>query len=38
KNPKHTYSKPGKYTVSLTVKNSVGINTKTVSGYIVVKK
>ncbi|MGB9929498.1 MAG: PKD domain-containing protein, partial [Methanosarcina sp.] len=38
KNPKHTYSKPGKYTVSLTVKNAVGSNTKTVSGYIVVKK
>ncbi|MGB9929994.1 MAG: PKD domain-containing protein [Methanosarcina sp.] len=38
KNPKHTYSKPGKYTVSLTVKNAAGNNTKTVPGYIVVKK
>jgi YVTN family beta-propeller protein len=34
KNPVHTYSKAGKYTVSLTVKNAAGSNTKTVSGYI----
>ncbi len=38
KNPVHTYSKAGKYTVSLTVKNAKGSNTKTVSGYIVVAK
>ena len=37
KNPKHTYSKPGKYTVSLTVKNAKGSNTKTISKYITVK-
>lgn len=38
KNPSHTYSKAGKYTVSLTVKNAAGSNTKTVSKYIVVNK
>ncbi len=38
KNPVHTYSKAGKYTVSLTVKNAKGSNTKTISGYIVVAK
>jgi|GEM_PF-1067778 len=38
KNPAHTYSKAGKYTVSLTVKNDAGSNTKAVSGYIVVSK
>ncbi len=38
KNPAHTYSKAGKYTVSLTVKNAVGSNTKSVSGYIIVSK
>jgi len=38
KNPKHTYSKIGKYTVSLTVKNAAGSNTATKSGYIVSKK
>lgn len=37
KNTAHTYSKTGKYTVSLTVKNSKGSNTKTTSGYITVK-
>ncbi|AKB83211.1 cell surface protein [Methanosarcina barkeri 3] len=37
KNPGHTYSKSGKYTISLTVKNSNGSATKTVSGYITVK-
>jgi len=38
KNPVHKYSKAGKYTVSLTVKNAKGSNTKTISGYIVVSK
>jgi len=38
KNPAHTYSKAGKYTVSLTVKNTRGSNTKTISGYIIVSK
>lgn len=38
RNPSHNYNKAGKYTVSLTVKNSTGINTKTISGYIIVKK
>ena len=38
KNPAHTYSKAGKYTVKLTVKNAKGNNTKTISGYIVAKK
>ncbi|WP_141706425.1 PKD domain-containing protein, partial [Methanosarcina sp. A14] len=38
KNPVHKYSKAGTYTVSLTVKNTAGINTKTISGYITVKK
>jgi hypothetical protein len=38
RNPSHNYNKAGKYTVSLTVKNSKGSNTKTMSGYIKVKK
>jgi len=38
KNPVHKYSKAGKYTVSLTVKNAKGSSTKTISGYIVVSK
>jgi beta propeller repeat protein len=38
KNPAHTYSKAGKYTTSLTVKNAKGSNIKTVTGYIVVSK
>jgi len=38
KSPAHIYSKAGKYTVSLTVKNAKGSNTKTISGYIVVSK
>jgi len=38
KNPVHKYSRVGKYTVSLTVKNAKGSNTKTISGYIVSKK
>jgi len=37
KNPAHTYSKAGKYTVSLTVKNAAGTNTKTITNYITVK-
>ncbi|MDY0129321.1 MAG: PKD domain-containing protein [Methanosarcina vacuolata] len=36
KNPVHTYSKAGKYTVSLTVKNAAGSSTKTIKNYIVV--
>lgn len=38
KSPAHKYGKVGKYTVSLTVKNTKGSNTKTVSNYITVKK
>ncbi|HII91403.1 MAG TPA: PKD domain-containing protein [Methanosarcina sp.] len=38
KNPAYTYSKAGNYTVSLTVKNAKGSNTKTISGYIKVSK
>jgi beta propeller repeat protein len=38
KNPAHSYSKVGKYTVSLTVKNAKGSNIKTISNYITVKK
>jgi len=38
KNPVHTYSKAGKYTVSLSVKNSKGSNTKNTSEYIIVSK
>jgi beta propeller repeat protein len=37
KNTAHTYSKVGKYTVSLTVKNAAGSNTATKSGYIIAK-
>jgi PKD repeat protein len=37
KSPVHTYSKAGKYSVSLTVKNSAGSNTKTMSNYIIAK-
>jgi hypothetical protein len=37
KNPIHKYSKAGKYTVSLTVKNKAGSNTKTMTHYIKVK-
>lgn len=36
KNPVHKYSKAGKYTVSLTVKNSKGSNKITKYGYITV--
>jgi len=38
KNPANTYSKAGKYTVSLTVKNAKGNNTKIMAGYITVSK
>jgi beta propeller repeat protein len=34
----HKYTAAGKYTVSLTVTNAAGSNTKTVSNYITVKK
>ncbi len=34
RSPAYTYKKAGKYTVSLTVKNAAGSNTKTMSGYI----
>ena len=37
KSPAYTYSKAGKYTVSLTVKNAAGTNTKTIKNYIVAK-
>ncbi|MDY9926298.1 PKD domain-containing protein [Methanosarcina sp.] len=37
-NPVYTYSKAGKYTVSLTVKNAVGGDTKKITNYIVVTK
>jgi PKD repeat protein len=37
KNPVHTYSKAGKYTVSLTVKNAAGSNTVKKTNYITVK-
>ncbi|WP_292377915.1 PKD domain-containing protein [Methanosarcina sp. UBA289] len=37
KNPVHKYTKAGKYTVSLTVKNAAGSNTKKISNYITVK-
>ncbi len=36
KNPLHTYTKKGRYTVSLTVGNTQGSNTNTMSGYITV--
>lgn len=38
KNPVHTYSKNGKYTVTLTVKNARGSNTIKKSEYITVQK
>jgi PKD repeat protein len=38
KSPAHTYSKAGKYTVSLTVSNAKGSNTKTMSGYLTISK
>ena len=36
-NPVHTYNKTGKYTVSLTVENELGSDTKKISKYIIVK-
>ena len=36
RNPVHTYTKKGKYTVSLTAGNSLGSNTNTMPGYITV--
>jgi YVTN family beta-propeller protein len=36
KDPVHTYSKAGKYNVSLTVTNNVGSNTATKTSYIIV--
>jgi len=36
KNPVHTYSKTGKYTVILTVRNAAGSNVVTKSSYITV--
>jgi PKD repeat protein len=38
KNPVHKYIRAGNYTVSLTVANAAGNNTKTMSNYIIVKK
>ena len=38
KSPVHTYSKAGKYTVSLTVKNAKDSSTKTIRGHITVSK
>jgi PKD repeat protein len=38
KNPIHEYSKAGKYTVSLTIKNAAGNDTKTMSNYITAVK
>jgi PKD repeat protein len=37
RNPVHKYSKSGKYTVALTVKNAAGGNSATKPGYITVK-
>jgi PKD repeat protein len=37
KNPIHKYTKAGKYTVSLTVKNTAGSNTKRISNYVTVR-
>ena len=37
KNPSHTYSKEGKFTVKLTVKNAEGTNWVSKPGYIIVK-
>ncbi|MGB9928640.1 MAG: PKD domain-containing protein [Methanosarcina sp.] len=38
KSPEHTYSKAGKYNVTLTVKNAKGSSTKTISKYIAAAK
>jgi PKD repeat protein len=37
-NPLHKYSYPGKYTVTLTVKNKGGSNIKTIKNYIIVRR
>jgi PKD repeat protein len=37
-NPAYTYSKIGTYTVSLTVRNAAGNNTKTISNQVSVTK
>ncbi len=37
-NPSHTYAKPGKYTITLTVTNAAGKSTKKMSNYISVNK
>ena len=37
KNPVHKYSKAGKYTVSLAVKNAAGSNTAKKTNYITIK-
>ena len=37
-NPVHTYTAPGNYTVTLTVKNENGENTKSVKDYIFVRE
>ena len=34
RNPTHTYSKAGKYSVKLTVSNKSGSNTETIKNYI----
>jgi tripartite motif-containing protein 71 len=36
-NPEHKYTTAGNYTVSLTVSNAAGNNTKTMSNYVIVK-
>lgn len=36
RNPTHTYTNPGRYTVTLKVKNTFGENTRTISEYIIV--
>jgi PKD repeat protein len=36
--PSHIYTKPGRYTVSLTVRNAAGTRTKTITNYITVLK
>ena len=37
-NPEHIYNKAGKYTVTLTVENEFGSDTRKISKYIIVKK
>jgi PKD repeat protein len=37
KYPSHTYSKTGKYTISLTVKNAAGSSSITKSKFIIIK-